>query len=190
MFSTTKALLDQAIQVNLLQTLEQRFLAFPQPPLSQPWSAVRERLLNQPHKLWSLQQLEASGGQPDLVAQDDATGALVFMDCTPESPAGRRNTCYDAAALASRKTFKPQASAQEQALAAGVSLLTADQYRFLQNQRGFFDTKTSSWLQTPPDIRARGGAIFGDCRFNTVFIYHNGAESYYAARGWRGVLHV
>lgn len=153
------------------------------------WANVQARLEAQPEKLWSLHEMERSGGEPDVIRHDSATGAYVFCDCAAESPAGRRSLCYDRQALESRKEARPQDSAVDMANAMGVELLTEEQYRDLQ-KLGEFDAKTSSWLVTPSDIRQRGGAIFGDRRYGRVFIYHNGAQSYYAARGFRGLLPV
>ncbi len=153
------------------------------------WAEVRSRLEAHPGKLWSLAEMERTGGEPDVVGHDGETGEYLFYDCSPESPEGRRSVCYDAEALASRKKHKPEDSAVAMATAMGAVLLTEDQYRHLQ-ELGEFDTRTSSWLLTPPDIRERGGAIFGDYRYGHVFKYHNGAESYYAARGFRCVLRV
>lgn len=153
------------------------------------WEEVRARLEARPETLRSLGEMEATGGEPDVVGRDAETGEVIFFDCTAESPAGRRSVCYDGAALASRKKFKPAASAVELATAWGAALLTEEEYRTLQ-RLGPCDTKTSSWLLTPPGIRKLGGAIFGDHRYGTVFVYHNGAESYYAARGFRCVLKV
>ena len=153
------------------------------------WEEVRERLERDPDKLWSLSEMERSGGEPDVTGRDRSTGEYLFFDCSPESPKGRRSVCYDRQALEARKKHKPKASAVEMAAAMGTVLLTEGQYRRLQ-ELGPVDTKTSSWLQTPPDIRGLGGAIFGDYRYGTVFVYHNGAESYYAARGFRCVLRV
>lgn len=153
------------------------------------WAQVQARLEARPEKLWSLSEMERTGGEPDVVARDEHSGAIVFMDCSPESPARRRNVCYDRAALESRKEHKPATSAEDMALAMGIELLSEADYRVLQ-LLGKFDTKTSSWLKTPPEIRKLGGAIFGDRRYERVFVYHNGAESYYGARGFRGVLRV
>lgn len=143
----------------------------------------------QPDKLISLLKMENTGGEPDVVGWNAKTGVYLFYDCSPESPKGRRSLCYDQAALLTRKLNRPTGSAQEMAAAIGIELLTEEQYRTLQ-QLGPFDTKTSSWLQTPQAIRKLGGALFGDRRYNHVFVYHNGAESYYAARGFRGCLRV
>lgn len=153
------------------------------------WSKVQVKLEANPEKLWSLNEMEKTGGEPDIIDFDTKTGEYVFYDCSTESPKGRRSLCYDREALDKRKEFKPADSAMNMASAMGVALLNEEQYRFLQ-KLGNFDTKTSSWLKTPNDIRKLGGAIFGDYRYATVFIYHNGAESYYAARGFRGLLKV
>jgi Protein of unknown function (DUF4256) len=142
-----------------------------------------------PKNLWSLHEMERTGGEPDVVGHDKRTGEYIFYDCSPESPAGRRSLCYDGAALESRKEDKPKGSASDMAAAMGIELLTEQEYRELQ-KLGNFDTKTSSWVRTPADIRKLGGALFCDRRYNTVFLYHNGAESYYAARGFRGLLRV
>ena len=153
------------------------------------WDTVHARLAARPAALWSLGEMERTGGEPDVVGHDKKTGECTFADCSAESPGGRRSVCYDAEALASRKEHKPKNSALEMATAMGVELLTEAQYRDLQTL-GEFDTKTSSWVKTPADIRALGGAVFCDRRYGHVFLYHNGAESYYAARGFRGSLRV
>ena len=153
------------------------------------WDKVQARLEANPEKLWSLDDMEVTGGEPDVVGYDNKTGEYIFYDCAAESPKGRRSVCYDHEALASRKEHKPENSAIEMAADMGIELLTEEQYRELQ-KLGNFDTKTSSWVKTPPDIRKLGGAIFCDRRYDTVFVYHNGAESYYAARGFRGSLKV
>lgn len=153
------------------------------------WDEVRARLADDPDKLWSLGEMERSGGEPDVVGRDEKTGVYLAVDCSAESPKGRRSVCYDREALESRKKHKPEASAVELAAAMGASLLTEEEYRSLQ-ELGEFDTRTSSWLHTPQDIRSLGGAIFGDRRFGAVWIYHNGAASYYAARGFRCLLRV
>ena len=153
------------------------------------WANVRSRLEVNAEKLRSLNDMELTGGEPDVVGYDKKTGEYVFYDCSAESPKGRRNVCYDREALNSRKTFKPKNNALDMAADIGIELLTEEQYRELQ-KLGYFDTKTSSWLNTPADIRKLGGAIFADRRYNTVFVYHNGAESYYGGRGFRGLLRV
>ena len=153
------------------------------------WAQVEGRLEGHAEKLWSLNEMERTGGEPDVVGQDKKTGEHIFYDCSAESPKGRRSFCYDREALESRKENKPADNAIDMAAAMGVELLTEEQYRELQ-KLGNFDTKTSSWVKTPSDIRKLGGALFCDRRFDTVFVYHNGAESYYAARGFRGSLRV
>jgi len=153
------------------------------------WSKVQAKLQANPEKLWSLNEMEKTGGEPDVVGLDSTSGEYIFYDCSPESPEGRRNVCYDQEALEGRKKFPPKDSAINMAEIMGIELLTENQYRELQ-KLGKFDTKTSSWLKTPPDIRKLGGAIFGDRRYDAVFIYHNGADSYYGARGFRGSLRV
>lgn len=153
------------------------------------WADVLRRLENQPAKRRALREMEHTGGEPAVVGRDAATGHILIMDCSPETPKGRVSLCYDPDALAARKEHKPRDSAVGLARAMGIELLTEEDYFALQ-KLGEFDTRTSSWLRTPPEIRARGGAIFGDRRFGRVFIYHNGAESYYGVRGFRGVLRV
>lgn len=153
------------------------------------WAKVKTRLEAEPEKLWSLQEMERTGGEPDVVGQDKKSGEYIFFDCAPESPKGRTSVCYDREALDSRKEFKPKTSAVEMAAEMGIELLTEEHYGELQ-KLGNFDTKTSSWLKTPPEMRKLGGALFGDRRFGRVFVYHNGAQSYYAARGFRGWLKV
>ena len=153
------------------------------------WAEVRARLESNPGALKSLLAMEATGGEPDVIGQDKGTGRFTFIDCSIESPTGRRSLCYDRAALDSRKQNKPQGSAVELAAEMGIDLLTEEQYRALQTL-GEFDNKTSSWIETPSDVRSLGGALFCDRRYGRVFVYHNGAESYYAARGFRGSLSV
>ncbi len=153
------------------------------------WAKVRARLGANPEKLWSLNEMESTDGEPDVVSHGKKTGEYVFYDCSPESPKGRTSLCYDREALDSRKEHKPKSSAMDMAAAMGIELLTEEQYQELQ-RLGNFDTKSSSWLKTPGDIRKLGGAIFGDRRFGRVFVYHNGAESYYSGRGFRGWLRV
>lgn len=153
------------------------------------WAKVQARLEDAPDKLWPLSEMERTGGEPDVIGYDKKTGDYIFYDCSSESPKGRRSLCYDRKALDARKEHKPESNALEMAADMGIEVLTEEQYRELQ-QLGSFDTKTSSWLKTPADIRGLGGAIFGDFRYGKVFIYHNGAESYYAARGFRGSLRV
>jgi hypothetical protein len=153
------------------------------------WASVEAKLDANAEKLWSLNEMERTGGEPDVVGHDDKTGEYIFYDCSVESPKGRRSICYDWEALESRKEHKPKDSAMNMAAAMGIELLTEEQYRELQ-KLGDFDTKTSSWVKTPSAIRKLGGALFCDRRFDTVFVYHNGAESYYAARAFRGALRV
>ena len=153
------------------------------------WAKVQARLETNTEKLWSLHEMERTGGEPDVVGHEIEGGEYIFYDCSAESPKGRRNVCYDREALEARKEFKPENNAIDMAAAMGIELLTEEQYRELQ-KLGNFDTKTSSWVKTPSDIRKLGGAIFCDRRYNTIFVYHNGAESYYAARGLRGALRV
>ena len=153
------------------------------------WSKVQAKLEANTEKLWSLNEMERTGGEPDVLSHDKKTGEYLFYDCSAESPKGRRSVCYDHEALESRKEHKPEDSAINMAADMGIELLTEEQYRELQ-KLGNFDTKTSSWIITPSDIRKRGGSLFCDRRYETVFVYHNGAESYYAARGFRGWLRV
>ncbi len=173
----------------LISTLQARFTKNMQRHAALSWPAVQAKLAAQPDKLRALAEMERTGGEPDVVGYDEKTRAFIFCDCSPESPAGRRSLCYDGAALAARKENKPVGSALELAAAMGIELLTEQQYRELQ-ALGEFDRKTSSWVKTPADIRKLGGALFCDRRYNQVFVYHNGAESYYAARGFRGRLAV
>ncbi|HXV64954.1 MAG TPA: DUF4256 domain-containing protein [Vicinamibacteria bacterium] len=153
------------------------------------WARVQEKLEANDEKLWSLNEMERTGGEPDVVGHDKKTGEYIFCDCSAESPKGRRNVCYDREALKSRKEHKPRGNAIDMAAAMGIELLTEAQYRELQ-RLGDFDTKTSSWVKTPPDIRKHGGALFCDRRYGSVFVYHNGAQSYFGARGFRGSLRV
>src|SRR6185503_18478414 len=153
------------------------------------WAKVQAKLEANAGKLWSLDQMERTGGEPDVIGQDKKTGEYIFCDCSAETPAGRRSFCYDREALISRKEHKPKNSAVDSATEMGIEIMTEEEYRDLQ-KLGEFDTKTSSWVKTPADIRKLGGALFCDRRYNTVFVYHNGAESYYAARGFRGSLKI
>jgi hypothetical protein len=173
----------------LLQVLHARFEKNKNRHANITWEQVLSRLEPRPEKLWSLHEMERTGGEPDVVGQESTKGKILFMDCAVESPKERRSICYDGEALAARKENKPRDSAVSMAADMGIELLTEEQYRTLQTL-GTFDTKTSSWVQTPPAIRRLGGALFCDRRYDTVFVYHNGAESYYAARGFRGVLRV
>ena len=153
------------------------------------WAKVQAKLESDTEKLWSLNEMERTGGEPDVVGYDKETGEYIFYDCSAQSPKGRRNVCYDREALESRKEFKPEDTAMDMATAMGIEILTEEQYRELQ-KLGNFDTKTSSWLKTPPEIRRLGGAIFADRRYDHVFVYHNSAPSYYGVRGFRGSLRV
>lgn len=173
----------------LLKILKTRFEKNLNRHESIEWANVQERLQANPAKLWSLHEMEQTGGEPDVVGSDQVTGEYIFYDCSAESPKGRRSVCYDPEALESRKEHKPKHSAIGMAAEIGIELLTEEQYRGLQ-QLGKFDLKTSSWVKTPDHIRQLGGAIFCDRRYDTVFMYHNGAESYYGARGFRGSLRV
>jgi hypothetical protein len=173
----------------LLATLRARFEKNGARHPNLDWARVQARLEAHPGKLRALHEMEHTGGEPDVVAHDGKTGEYVFYDCSPESPKGRRSVCYDGAALKARKEFKPKDSAMDMAAAMGIELLTEEQYRELQ-QLGSFDTTTSSWIRTPADVRKLGGALFADRRYGKVFVYHNSAPSYYAARGFRGSLRV
>jgi hypothetical protein len=173
----------------LLAALQARFQKHVERHSGLDWAKVQARLERDAQKLWSLQEMEQTGGEPDVIGQDKATGEILFVDCSAESPGGRRSLCYDREALESRKEAKPRSNAADMASIMGVELLTEEQYRGLQ-ELGKFDLKTSSWVKTPASIRKLGGAIFCDRRYDTVFVYHNGAESYYAARGFRGLLRV
>ncbi len=173
----------------LLKTLKARFEKNMNRHKGLEWTKVEAKLEKAAAKLWSLNEMETTGGEPDVVDYDKKTGEFIFYDCSAESPNGRRSFCYDREALDSRKENKPKNSALDMANAIGIEILTEEQYRELQ-KLGIFDTKTSSWVKTPTAIRKLGGAIFCDRRYDTVFVYHNGAESYYAARGFRGVLMV
>ena len=173
----------------ILKTLKARFEKNMNRHKDLAWGQVQARLEGHAEKLWSLSEMERTGGEPDVVGHDEQTGEYVFYDCSAESPKGRRSLCYDREARESRKENKPKGGAKDVATAMGVELLTEEQYRELQKV-GDFDTKTSSWVKTPSNIRKLGGALFCDRRFDTVFVYHNGAESYYAARGFRGSLKV
>jgi len=173
----------------LLHTLKARFEKNMTRHEGLEWPNIQAKLEAQPEKLWSLNEMESTGGEPDVVGYDKQADEFIFYDCSAESPKERRSICYDRQALDARKKFKPENSALDMAAAMGVKILTEDQYRELQTL-GEFDTKTSSWVETPPNIRKLGGALFCDRRYNTVFVYHNGADSYYGARGFRGSLRV
>ena len=176
-------------RAELVRTLQSRFEKNMNRHRGLEWANIQTKLEANPEKLWSLAEMESSGGEPDVVGYDKKNGEYIFYDCAAESPNGRRSVCYDRQALDSRKTAKPKTSAIDMASAMGIEILTEEQYRELQTLESF-DTKTSSWLKTPADIRQLGGAIFADRRYDHVFVYHNGAESYYAARGFRGSLRV
>lgn len=173
----------------LLELLQARFEKNMKRHQGIEWARVKARLEANPDKLWSLSEMEKTGGEPDVVGHDKKTGDYIFFDCSPESPKGRRSFCYDREALDSRKVAKPKNSATYMAASMGIELLSEERYQELQ-RLGEFDTKTSSWIKTPAEVRKLGGAIFGDRRFGRVFIYHNGAESYYAGRAFRGELRV
>jgi hypothetical protein len=185
----SNAILPKRQRDELLKALRTRFEKHLNRHQGLEWTNVEARLEANPTKLASLHEMERTGGEPDVIGHDKKTGEYIFYDCSAESPKDRRSLCYDRKALDSRKENKPKNNAQDMAAAMGIELLTEEQYRELQ-KLGEFDTKTSSWLQTPSRIRELGGAIFCDRRFDTVFVYHNGAESYYAARGFRGWLRV
>ena len=176
-------------QEELLSVLKARFEKNNNRHKGLAWAAIQAKLETNKEKLWSLHEMERTGGEPDVVGYNENTGGYLFYDCSTESPKHRRSLCYDREAHAARKEYKPENSALDMAVAMGIALLKEAQYRELQ-QLGNFDTKTSSWIMTPPDIRKLGGALFCDRRYNSVFVYHNGAESYYAARGFRGSLQV
>ncbi|MEG0010158.1 MAG: DUF4256 domain-containing protein [Aeromonas sp.] len=184
MTNLTKAQTD-----DLLATLQARFERHPHRHEGIAWSQVRARLDAGPPQLGSLYEMERTGGEPDVIGQDPQSGQFLFCDCSAESPSGRRSLCYDREGLESRKENRPAGCVTEMAAQLGISLLTESEYRMLQTL-GPFDTKTSSWIQTPVAIRALGGALFCDCRYDSVFLYHNGAQSYYAARGFRGSVRV
>lgn len=185
----SKKSLKSAERDELLQTLKARFEKHMNRHKNLAWADVQKKLEASADKLWSLKEMEKTDGEPDVVGYDKKSGEIIFVDCAAESPKGRRSSCYDREGLESRKEHKPENNAIDMAAAMGVELLNEEQYRELQ-QLGSFDTKTSSWLKTPPQIRKLGGAIFGDYRYGTVFIYHNGAQSYYSSRGFRGRLVV
>ncbi|MBI3396668.1 MAG: DUF4256 domain-containing protein [Spirochaetia bacterium] len=176
-------------QQKLIDSLKARFQKHMDRHKGLAWADVQAKLEAQPHKLWSISEMERTDGEPDVIGYDKKTREFIFCDCATESPKGRRSLCYDRAALDSRKEHKPKNSAMDLALAMGIALLTEEEYRALQ-ELGEFDTKTSSWIETPARIRKLGGALFADRRYDTVFVYHNGAESYYAVRGFRGSLRV
>ena len=185
----TKKELSPEQRAELLGELKERFEKNTNRHQNLEWAEVEAKLLANPEKLWSLYEMERTGGEPDVVGFDEKTGEYIFYDCSAESPGGRRSVCYDREALEARKAHKPENNAVEMAAAMGIELLTEEQYRELQTL-GNFDRKTSSWVKTPVHIRKLGGALFCDRRYNTVFVYHNGAESYYSARAFRGSLRL
>jgi len=186
---SSKNKLAAAQRAELLATLKARFEGNMNRHKGVEWAMVQAKLNANADKLWSLNEMESSGGEPDVVGVDKKTGEYIFYDCAAESPKGRRSFCYDREALDARKEHKPANTAIDAAAAMGIELLTEEQYRELQ-KLGRFDLKTSSWVKTPAEIRKLGGALFCDRRYDTVFLYHNGADSYYAARGFRGQLRV
>ena len=185
----TKRNLPAGQREELLKALKARFEKNMDRHKGLDWTKIQTKLEANTEKLWSLSEMERTGGEPDVVGHDKKTGEFIFYDCSTESPKGRRSICYDRAALDARKENKPRDSALDMATAMGVELLTEAQYRELQ-KLGEFDPKSSSWVKTPPEIRKLGGALYCDRRYDTVFLYHNGADSYYAARGFRGLLRV
>lgn len=186
---STKKQLTAPQRDELLAALKIRFDKHPQRHPGLAWSKVQARLEASPEKLWSLHEMERTGGEPDVVRQDKTSGDYIFVDCSPESPKGRTSYCYDREALHARKEHKPKNNALDAAAAMGVDILTEEEYRELQ-QLGEFDLKSSSWVKTPPEIRKLGGALFCDRRYGRVFVFHNGAESYYSGRGFRASLRV
>jgi len=187
--NSNKKKLSPELRDALLSTLKARFEKNKSRHKGLEWTKVQAKLEAAAEKLWSLHEMESTGGEPDVVGYDKKTGEYIFFDCSAESPKGRRSICYDREGLESRKEHAPENNAIDMAAAMGIELLTEEQYRELQ-QLGNFDTKTSSWVKTPPDIRELGGALYADFRYGKVFIYHNGAQSYYAVRGFRGLLRV
>lgn len=182
-------MLSQEQRDELFRVLEARFEKHKNRHQDLEWAKVQTRLVANPEKLWSLHEMERTGGEPDVVGYDEETDEYVFYDCSAESPKGRRSLCYDREALEARKKHKPENSAMDMAAAMGIEMLTEEAYRELQKLENF-DKKTSTWVQTPPDIRELGGALYCDYRFGHVFVYHNGADSYYGSRGFRGSLRV
>lgn len=185
----SKKKLSAAEQDELLQALQLRFEKNSKRHPAIEWKAVQKKIIADKEKLWSLYQMEATGGEPDVIAYDQKKDEYLFVDCSAESPSGRRSVCFDKEGWESRKEHRPAGNAVDMATEMGIELLTEEQYRQLQ-QLGKFDAKTSSWIQTPPSIRKLGGALFADYRYGTVFVYHNGAQSYYGSRGFRGCLWV
>jgi hypothetical protein len=189
MRAASKKVLSQELREELLRALKARFEKNMNRHKGLEWDKVKAKLEGNSEKLWSLNEMERTGGEPDVVFYDKKTGEYIFCDCSAESPKGRRNVCYDREGQKSRKEFKPKDNAIDMASAMGIELLTEEQYREMQ-KLGKFDTKTSSWVKTPPDIRKLGGALFADRRYDTVFVYHNSAPSYYGVRAFRGTLIV
>jgi hypothetical protein len=189
MAKANKNKLSSSQQQELITILQSRFEKNKTRHKGIEWKVVQAKLEANPDKLWSLNEMEQTGGEPDVIGFDKKTGEYIFVDCSAESPSGRRSTCYDREGWESRKEHRPETSAMEMAVSMGIEMLTEEEYRELQ-KLGKFDTKTSSWLKTPDNIRNLGGAIFGDFRYGTVFVYHNGAQSYYGGRGFRGKLNV
>jgi hypothetical protein len=185
----TKNQLSTKQREELLKKLKSRFEKNMKRHKGIDWAKVEAKIEARPEKLWSLSEMERTGGEPDVVGHDKKTGEYIFFDCSEQSPKGRTSVCYDREALDSRKEFKPKTSAMDMATAMGIEMLSEEQYRELQ-ELGPFDTKSQSWVKAPPEIRKLGGGLFGDRRYDRVFIYHNGAQSYYAGRGFRGALGV
>lgn len=185
----SKNQLSPTQQSELLAILKKRFEKHPNRHHGLEWSKIQEKLEANPNKLWSINEMERTEGEPDVVGYDKEMDEYIFYDCATETPKGRRSLCYDKEALEARKEFKPENNVMDMATAMGIEILSEDEYRYLQ-QLGKFDLKTSSWIKTPSKIRQLGGALFADFRYETVFIYHNGAQSYYAVRGFRGSLRV
>jgi len=185
----SKNQLSPSQKTELLAILKKRFEKHPNRHLGLEWTKIQEKLEANPSKLWSLNEMERTEGEPDVVGYDEETNEYIFYDCSTETPKCRRSLCYDKEALKARKEFKPENNAIDMANSMGIELLSEDEYRFLQTL-GKFDLKTSSWIKTPAEIRKLGGALFADFRYETVFVYHNGAQSYYAVRGFRGSLRV
>ncbi|GAA4072065.1 DUF4256 domain-containing protein [Flavobacterium cheonanense] len=185
----SKNQLSPSQQTELLAILKKRFEKYPNRHLGLEWSKIQEKLEANPNKLWSLNEMERTEGEPDVVGYCKEMDEYIFYDCSTETPKGRRSLCYDKEALEARKEFKPENNVIDMATSMGIELLSEDEYRFLQTL-GKFDLKTSSWIKTPLEIRKLGGALFADFRYETVFVYHNGAQSYYAVRGFRGSLRV
>lgn len=181
--------LNETEQHELLQNLKLRFEQYMERHEGMLWNVIEEHLLAQPEKLWSLHRMEETGGEPDVINYDAESDTFSFVDCSKESPIGRRSVCYDQAAWEGRKKNRPETNAMALAEEIGIEMLTEEQYRVLQ-RLGEFDLKTSSWVKTPHNIRSKGGALFCDRRYDTVFLYHNGADSYYSSRGFRGILYV